>query len=104
MRVFFNHNLAGRKVERVDVFIPVVIRVPREEFIRLLAGDTFGEVHRYGKFLLFSLARGRVLVINPMLTGRFSLVEPGVKRPARTCFAIATSWMPSGASPSRRSA
>ena len=36
--------------------------------------DTLGEVHRYGKFLLFSLASGRVLVVNPMLTGSFTYV------------------------------
>ena len=61
--------------------IPVVIRVPREEFVRLVTGDTFGEAHRYGKFLLFPLASGRILVVNPMLTGRFSLRRTRAKKP-----------------------
>jgi len=88
IRAFLNQRIVGESVERVDVSIPVVIRVPREDFVRLLTGDSLGEVHRYGKFLLFSLASGRVLVVNPMLTGRFAYAEPSARKPARTCFAL----------------
>jgi formamidopyrimidine-DNA glycosylase len=91
IRKFFNRTVAGETIERVDTLIPVVIRVPREEFVRLLTGDTLGEVHRHGKFLLFTLASGRIMVVNAMLTGRFSLAEPKAKRHARTCFALALS-------------
>ena len=89
IRTFLNRRIVGQIVQRVDVFMPVVIRVPRDEFIRQLSGDTLGEVHRLGKFLLFTLASGRLLVINPMLTGRLGYVEPKVKRFARTCFSLA---------------
>ncbi len=88
IRAFFNARIVGEVVEKVDVLVPVVIRVPRDDFVRLLTGDRFGEVHRHGKFLLFPLASGRVLVINAMLTGRFAYVEPSVRRPARTCFSL----------------
>lgn len=91
IRKFFNRSVVGESIERVDTLIPVVIRVPREEFVRLLTGDSLGEVHRHGKFLLFTLASGRVMVINAMLTGRFSLVEPSQKKHARTCFILALS-------------
>jgi formamidopyrimidine-DNA glycosylase len=91
IRGFLNRAIVGETIERVDVNIPVIIRVPREDFIRQLTGDSFGETHRYGKFLLSSLASGKVLVINPMLTGRFSLVEPTVKKHARTAFGLALS-------------
>ena len=91
IRGFLNRRVVGTTIERVDVNIPVVIRIPREDFTSLLLGNTLGEIHRYGKFLIFSTGNGRVLVINPMLTGRFSLVEPGVKKHARTCFALALS-------------
>ncbi len=59
IRKFINRTVAGQTIERVDTFIPVVIRVPREEFVRLMTGDTLGEVHRHGKFLLFTIASGR---------------------------------------------
>jgi formamidopyrimidine-DNA glycosylase len=88
IRKFFNRTISGHTVERVETFIPVVIRVPRDEFVRLVTGDTLGDVHRHGKFLLFTLASGRVLIVNPMLTGRFSVVEPKTKRFAKTCFLL----------------
>jgi formamidopyrimidine-DNA glycosylase len=88
IRKFFNRTVAGETIEGVDTPIPVVIRVPREEFVRLLTGETLGEVHRHGKFLLFTLGSGRVMVVNAMLTGRFSLAKPSDKRHARTCFAL----------------
>jgi len=91
IRSFFNRRIVGLTVERVDAVIPFVVRLPRDEFERLMLGDTFGETHRFGKFLLFSLASGRVLVINPMLTGRFSLVEPKRKRAGRTALVLALS-------------
>ncbi len=88
IRKFFNRTISGKTIERVDTFIPVVIRLPRDEFVRLLTDDTLGDVHRHGKFLLFTLASGRVLIVNPMLTGRFTVAEPKVKRHARTCFLL----------------
>ncbi len=88
IRKFFNKTISGRTIERVETFIPVPIRVPRDEFIRLLTGDTLGDVHRHGKFLIFTLASGRIMVINPMLTGRFNVVEPKTKRHAKTCFLL----------------
>ncbi|HWC31384.1 MAG TPA: DNA-formamidopyrimidine glycosylase family protein [Dehalococcoidia bacterium] len=91
IRKYFNRTVAGETIEKVDTPIPVVIRVPREEFVRLMSGDTLGEVHRHGKFLLFTLASGRIMVINAMLTGRFSVAKPSEKRHARTCFALSLS-------------
>ncbi len=88
IRKFFNKTISGRTIERVETFIPVPTRVPRDEFIRLLTGDTLGDVHRHGKFLIFTLASGRIMVINPMLTGRFNVAEPKTKRHAKTCFLL----------------
>jgi formamidopyrimidine-DNA glycosylase len=90
IREFFNRRIVGQTVAKVDVLIPIVLRVPRDDFVRQMLGDTLGEVHRYGKFLLFSLASGRIMVINPMLTGRFSFVEPKTKRHARTAMILTT--------------
>ena len=44
IRAFLNRRIVGETVERVDVLIPVVIRIPRDDFVRLMTGDTFGEV------------------------------------------------------------
>jgi formamidopyrimidine-DNA glycosylase len=45
-------------------------------------------VHRHGKFLLFTLANGRVLAMNPMLTGRFQFIDPKTKVHGKTCLSI----------------
>jgi formamidopyrimidine-DNA glycosylase len=88
IRTFLNRRILGEAVERVAVNIPVVIRVPRDDFVRLLTGDSFGEIRRHGKFLLFPFASGRILVINPMLTGRFTYAQPAERKHARTCFSL----------------
>jgi formamidopyrimidine-DNA glycosylase len=86
IRGFFNEHLAGKRINTSEVRIPVVFRVPANEVRTTLPGDSFGEVRRYGKFLLFTLASGRVLAINPMLTGRCQDGEPGTRLRAKTCF------------------
>ncbi len=88
IRKFFNRNIIGTDVQGVELNIPIVVRIPREDFVRLLTGNTMGEVQRHGKFLLFTLASGHLLVINPMLTGRFSYGEQPARKQARTCFVL----------------
>lgn len=85
IREFFNQRVAGHRIEEARLLIPVVARFPSQQFADTLEGDSIAHIHRHGKFLLFQLLSGHVLVINPMLTGRFQYVEPGEKRRAKTC-------------------
>ena len=78
-RAFFNRRLPGVSIEEVTVRIPIVIRVPKDDFIAALTGNVFGEVERRGKFLLFSLWSGDHLAIHPMLTGRVKYRPPPEK-------------------------
>ena len=91
IRAFFNARLPGQRVERAQQLIPVVFRVPKAEFAQVLEGNTFGQTERRGKFLLFGLESGHLLVINPMLTGRFQYVAPEEKQRAKTCMILALS-------------
>ena len=90
-RALLNRDVSGLRIERVDVPRPIVVRAVPESFRARLEGAALGEVRRAGKFLLFALSTGDVLVVNPMLTGRFALVEAERRRPARLCFALALS-------------
>ena len=94
IRGFLNQRLPGERIERAEFLIPVVFRVPKDEFVSTLEGNTFGETRRRGKFLLFELKSGHLLVINAMLAGRFQYLQPNVKRRARTCMALglANGW------------
>ena len=91
IRGFLNQRLPGTRIEKAEALIPVVFRVSKEEFARVLEGNTFGETTRRGKFLLFGLESGDLLVINAMLTGRFQYVEAGLKRGARTAMVLSLS-------------
>ncbi len=88
-RAYFNRRLPGVRVSRALVTIPIVVRMPKEQFAEALAGETFGEVRRQGKYLLFSFQSGRLMVIHAMLTGRFQYCDPATKRRARTAFVLA---------------
>lgn len=106
----FHAGLAGRPIVRTETPGPLAVRGTPAELERL-RGQTVIGIHRRGKFLLVDLERDRI-VVNPMLTGRFQLAPPDVKRPAKTAVVIAlgprtgpptttaqwtvgASWMPS---------
>ena len=94
IRGFLNQRLPGARIERAEFLIPVVFRVTKEEFVQTLEGNVFGETRRHGKFLIFALKSDDLLVINPMLTGRFQYLQPEEKRRARTCLvlSLANGW------------
>lgn len=88
IRGFLNRRIPGVRIQEARVLIPVVVRCPRAEFESTLAGDRFGEVTRRGKFLLFSLESGHLLVINPMLAGRFQYGPPSLPKRPKTCVVL----------------
>ena len=88
-RAHLNRRLPGLRVSQAQVTIPIVVRTPKEQFAEALTGDTFGEVRRRGKYLLFPFRSGRLMVVHAMLTGRFQYCDPASKRRARTAFVVA---------------
>jgi formamidopyrimidine-DNA glycosylase len=91
MKSFLNRRLPGLVIEEAQALIPVVIRLPRADFESLLQGNAFAETQRRGKFLLFSLKSGHVMVLNPMLTGRLQYSSPDEKKRRRTCIVLGLS-------------
>jgi formamidopyrimidine-DNA glycosylase len=87
-RSFFNRRIPGVGIDAVSVAIPLVVRVPKDEFIATLTGNAFGKVERRGKYILFSLKSGDYVAIHPMLSGRFQYCQPQEKRRAKTCFVL----------------
>lgn len=89
VRAVFNATLRGARVARVELTLPIVIRYPAmTAFAGEAEGTVIGETWRRGKFLGIGLEPGAVLVVNPMLTGRFWLVEPGQQAKGRRCFSL----------------
>ncbi|RLT42769.1 MAG: hypothetical protein DWI58_05825 [Chloroflexi bacterium] len=82
IRHYLMPRLDGLTVTHTDAPIPWLIRSSAEG-LATIEGHRFGEIHRLGKFLLCFLDDGRILVINPMLTGRFHWVESSAKKQGR---------------------
>jgi formamidopyrimidine-DNA glycosylase len=77
------------RVSQAVVAIPIVVRASKEQFAEALGGETFAEVRRQGKYLLFPFQSGAIMVVHPMLTGRFQYCDPAQKRRAKTAFVLA---------------
>jgi len=73
-------SVCGLPIAEARVGDPVVLRlmVP-EPFPAVLLGKRIAEVKRRGQFLRFDLDEGLCLVVNAMLTGRYSLVTAGAR-------------------------
>ena len=82
IRHYLMPRLDGLTVTRTEAPIPWLVRTGAEG-LATIEGHRFGEIHRLGKFLLCFLDDTRILVINPMLTGRFHWVEAGAKKTGR---------------------
>ena len=80
VRHYLMPRLDGLTVAEVETPLPWLVRTGADD-LATLAGHGFGEIHRLGKFLIWSVDDGRLLVVNPMLTGRFHWVEKGARKP-----------------------
>ena len=86
IRWFMDRHLRGRTVEQVEVRFPWLVR--SVEGLDSLAGHAFTGVRRTGKFLILETDDARLLVVNPMLTGRFAWADPGERQRSTTCIAL----------------
>lgn len=77
IREFLAPHLAGVTVASAEVRRPLLVRcLLGGDPVEHLLGRCFADVQRRGKFLLLTLDSGAVLVINPMLAGRFRYGKP----------------------------
>lgn len=74
IRHYLYPRLEGHAVTATTAPMPWLVRTGAEA-LDTLVGHGFTGIGRLGKFLLFTVDDGRVLVINPMLTGRFHWLE-----------------------------
>jgi formamidopyrimidine-DNA glycosylase len=91
LREALTRYAAGKKILAV-ILNPsraFVVRYPPQDFVRDLTGRTIVRIERQGKFLVFVFEDGGPqLVINPMLSGRFSYCSRGARALAATCFTL----------------
>ena len=86
--------LVGRDVGSARAPAPLAVRGTPVE-LAALSGQRLTGVGRRGKYLLLTFTTDRI-VVNPMLTGRFQLAQPGDKLPTKTAFVLAFGRRASG--------
>jgi formamidopyrimidine-DNA glycosylase len=64
-------KITGLTIREVKIYLPKIIQIPSpNEFQTVLKGKTFLNVNRHGKYLLFYLSAGYVLVVHLKMTGQ----------------------------------
>ncbi|MSQ42078.1 MAG: hypothetical protein EXR65_03460 [Dehalococcoidia bacterium] len=86
---FLTAQLDGRTVQSTEARYPWLVRSVGG--LDSLVGHRFTAVRRTGKFLRFEIDDGRVLVVNAMITGRFTWAERAERRRPGTCITLAFS-------------
>ena len=85
-------RVKGLAVEQARVLRPLELRVlTSTDFSGDVAGRSFLDFSRRGKFLLMALSGERMLVVNPMLTGALRLCLPSERVAKRTSFLLSLS-------------
>jgi formamidopyrimidine-DNA glycosylase len=85
-------SVCGLPIIDARVGDPVVLRLMLPEpFPAVLLGKRISEVNRRGQFLRFDLDGGLCLVVNAMLSGRYSLVTAGTRAGRDLILALAFS-------------
>jgi len=79
-------SLAGRSVAAAEAPAPLAVRGTPAE-LQALVGQNLRSITRRGKYVVLDLERDRVAV-NAMLTGRFQLAGPEVKRPPSSALVL----------------
>jgi len=82
VRRYLKPRLEDHTITSASAPIPWIVRTGADG-LEDLVGHQFVDILRHGKYLLFNLDDGRVLVVNAMLTGRFHWDEAGAKKPGR---------------------
>ncbi len=81
-------RLAGHRVVEAKALVPPVVKAGRG-LLPALSGREVVAISRLGKHLRLDLSDGPLVLVHPMLTGRFHLVPREEKRRPRTALALA---------------
>lgn len=89
IRAVLDRRVVGVPISSAEVRRPTVLRFPSPaEFVETCTGASIASVSRRGKFLLLHLDIGRIIAVNPMLSGRFQLVPTSERLRVRTCWLL----------------
>lgn len=65
-----NSSISGKKIERAEIFVPKIVRIPKKGFDEIVSGTKIKKIFRRAKLLIFELDNGWSLLIHLKLTGQ----------------------------------
>ena len=77
IRRFLSPELSGRRILSVEVLRNKNVETPLEQFLAVLPGKKIEGISRRGKFLLFRLEGGLVLMCHLRMEGKLFVKEEG---------------------------
>ncbi len=79
----------GKEVESVRVYEALVIHaITPDDFVERITNSVLSSCVADGKFIILSLTGNKKIVVNPMLAGRFRIVQRGRRSLKRNIFAL----------------
>lgn len=80
------NKVKGKKVGEMEFLVPGIIKRPSpEEFASSFQGETFQGMDRRGKYLLFYLDSGKILVVHLRMTGQLIYCSPDTPQEKHLC-------------------
>ena len=65
-----NTKTSGKKIERAEIFVPKIIKIPSKKFKRLVSGAKIKRTYRRAKLAIFELDNAWSLLFHLKLTGQ----------------------------------
>jgi formamidopyrimidine-DNA glycosylase len=88
IRDFLASRVVGTRIDEVLVPRPLVVRDLVGRDLGSVVGCAIVHIDRRGKYLIFAIDSDDLLVVNPMLAGRFHYLPCGERLAARTFFVL----------------
>lgn len=80
------NKIRGKTVQSMEFLVPGIIKRPSpEEFCSAFQGETFQGMGRRGKYLLFYLNSGKILVVHLRMTGQLIYCPPDHPQEKHLC-------------------
>lgn len=73
IRTQLEKNITGKKIARVEIFLPKILKLPAGQFKKAVLGAKIQKIKRRAKILVIELDNGRSILIHLKMTGQLIL-------------------------------
>lgn len=87
VRVILKPRIVGKTITKIDVLVPRIISVKGsvDEFTSTLTNETFLDLTRIGKYLIFHLSNELILISHLRMEGKYFMLKEADQLPSHPC-------------------